>query len=481
MSDFIPYYWEGQKETPQGIHYRVRLAEHVLYAPDAEGEYGSSERKPEATMFSYSYIGGWADETSSESNEVTERPIIFAYNGGPGAASVWLHMGLLGPTVVEMEGYPDALVHPAKYNLVPNPDFLLDHYDVVLIDPVGTGWARLLDEEAASRHYSTAGDAKDFSSFICAWLKENNRENSPVYLLGESYGTIRNVALADVLPKSVDLRGIIHIGTSLNVGAHITLLVEPNVRRLGADAAVCWYHHHQSDCERDAFVKDAMDFAYGDYAHALLMGNRLSAEDRKSVLGRLSYFTGMNSKFLDEHNLRFGEVDFLLGCCPGAVISTYDARLLYRPKASEKYSENAMEGAGIIEPDMKQDAFMAAVGPTYDLALEKYIREELCAPDREMATDMMSIALGWDYRGYEKDTLMLPVDLMKDRPELRMLFINGYYDMQSTFDFVTYYLSQFDLPADRVAQAVLPSGHASYVGEGMVETLTEEVRKFIER
>lgn len=479
MNDFAPYYWEGQKQTPQGWHYRIRLAEHPLYPSDEAVDEGSSEM-PEATMFSYSYLGmGGASEGTNGEDDT--RPVIFAYNGGPGAASAWLHMGLLGPTLVELQGYPEDASHPAEYKLIPNPDFLLDRYDVVLIDPVGTGWARLLDESAASRHYSTAGDARDFADFISTWLKENHREKSPVYLLGESYGTIRNVALADVIPEHIHLQGIIHIGTSLNVGARTPLLVEPNVRRLGANAATCWYHHHQKDGDRDSFVRDAMAFAYGDYAHALLMGSRLPVESRKSVLERLSYFTGMDRGFLDEHNLRFSEVDFLLGCCPGSVVSTYDARLLYHPKVTEKYSENNMDTAGIIEPDMKQDAFMAAVGPTYDVALHEYIEQELVSPHWEMASDMMSIALRWDYQGYEKDTLTLPVELMKRRPELRMLFVNGYYDMQSTFDFVTYYLSQFDLPADRVMQVVLPAGHAAYVGEGMAERLTEEVRRFVEQ
>lgn len=461
MSEFSPYRWEAEKIAPSGLRYRVRLADHVLAGPDG---------KAEATMFSWSYLGQGGG---------SRRPVVFAYNGGPGAASAWLHMGLLGPVLAQLPEYPDGLSHPARFELTPNPDLLLDQCDIVLIDPVGTGWARLLDESTAKRHYSTAGDARDFSDFICAWLTENGRQHAPVYLLGESYGTIRNVALADVLPETVDLRGIIHVGTSLNVGARTTLLVEPNVRRLGANAAVCWYHHHQDECSREEFVAQAMDFAYGDYARALLLGNRLNEAERESVLERLSRFTGMDHDFLDKHDLRFGEVDFLLGCCPGAVVSTYDARLLYRPRQNERYSENSMESAGIIEPDMNQDAFMASVGPVYDRALAMYTANELCPPQREAAEDMLSIARRWDYRGYEKDTLTLPVELMQRRPALRMMFVNGYYDLQSTFDFVTYYLSRFDLPSDRIRQTVLPSGHASYVGTGMVEALTKEIRQFI--
>ena len=309
MSEFSPYRWEAEKIAPSGLRYRVRLADHVLTGPDG---------KAEATMFSWSYLGQGGG---------SRRPVVFAYNGGPGAASAWLHMGLLGPVLAQLPEYPDGLSHPARFELTPNPDLLLDQCDIVLIDPVGTGWARLLDESTAKRHYSTAGDARDFSDFICAWLAESGRENAPVYLLGESYGTIRNVALADVLPESVNLRGIIHVGTSLNVGARTTLLVEPNVRRLGANAAVCWYHHHQDECSREDFVAQAMDFAYGDYARALLLGNRLNEAERESVLERLSRFTGMDHDFLDKHDLRFGEVDCRLGCCPGAVVSTYEAWL----------------------------------------------------------------------------------------------------------------------------------------------------------
>lgn len=461
MKEYIPYIWEVEKVTGRGLRYQVRLAEHVLR--DENGV-------PEATMFSYSYTAAEAE---------SDRPVVFAYNGGPGAASAWLHMGLLGPVLARLPGYPDTLEQPTRFELVENPDFLLDTCDIVLIDPVGTGWAQLLEEAPAPKHYSTGGDARDFADFICAWLAQFGRTDAPVYLLGESYGTIRNVALADALPETVNVRGVIHIGTSLNVGARTQLCVEPNVRRLGANAAVCWYHHHQAECSREEFIAQAMDFSYGDYAHALLLGNRLPETERRSVAERLSYFTGLSVDFLWEKGLRFGEVDFLVRAVPGAVVSTYDARLLYRPRHGETYSENVMDSAGIIEPDMDQDAFMAAVGPVYDAALAQYISEELCPPQRSMASDMLDIGRRWDYRGYDKDTLTLPVELMARRPDLKMLFINGYYDLQSTFDFVTYYLSRFDLPAERICHAVLPSGHASYVGDGMVQAVTGQVRDFI--
>lgn len=463
MSDFRPYRWSAEKVTVDGLRYRVSLADHILR--DQRGE-------AEASMFGFSYTA-CADDS--------RRPVLFAYNGGPGAASNWLHMGLLGPKLADMPGYP-AVELPMKFTLADNTASLLDICDIVLIDPVGTGWTRLFDQSSASKHYSTEGDARDFAGFICAWLADNGRPDAPVYLLGESYGTIRNMALADVLPENVNLRGIISVGTSLNVGAKTSLPVEPNIRRLGANAASCWYHHHKAQLPLEEFVAQAMDFAYGDYAHALLLGSRLPEKEHDNVLKRLSYFTGVSEAFLQAHKLRFGEVDFLLQLCPGSVVSAYDSRLLFRPDHGEKYSGNTFSAVKILEPDMKQDLFMSAVGPVFDEAFRTYADTELCPPEgRETAADILSIERQWDFCGYGKDTLSLPVELMSRRPALRMMFVNGYYDLMSTFDFMTYYLSQYDLPAGRTECVVMPAGHASYVGSGMAAELSQKIRGFIKK
>ncbi len=462
MEVFTEYNWEEEKRMSRtGERYLVRLRDHILKGEDGQAE---------ASMFSFSYLRLPQD---------ARRPVIFAYNGGPGAASNWLHMGLLGPKLVKFPGYPE-VKNPAEFYFEENREFLLDLCDLVLIDPVGTAWANLFDQTAAQRHYSTGGDARDFTDFIIAWLSENGRQDAPVYLLGESYGTIRNVALADSLPDSVDLRGIIHIGTSLNVGAKGTLSVEPNVRRLGANAAACWYHYHREEISREDFLNEAMKFAYGDYARALLLGNRLCEKEREQVLEKLSYYSGISKDFLREHSLRFGEIDFVTRLRPGEVLSIYDSRLVFCPKAGEKYVKSTIDGADIVEPDMKQDVFMASVGPAFGAAFEQYSKAELCLPQgREEKDDKMEISRRWDYRSYEEDTLLLPVKLMERRPRLRMMFVIGYFDLSSTFDFVIYYLSQYSLPKERVATLVLPSGHAAYVGEGMAETLNRKIREFI--
>lgn len=458
MSSFAPFKWEREKKTSRGVSYLVRLEDFVL--ADHAGE-------AEAVMFSYSYIG---------LPENKEKPVVFAYNGGPGSASEWLHMGVLGPKIMEIPGYPN-VERPAKYAFKENEDFLLDCCDLVLIDPVGTGYGTLLKEEAAPKYYETQGDAVSFAKFIVNWLEKNGRKDAPVYILGESYGTIRNVVLADELPEDVNLRGIVSVGTSLNVGAKGILLVEPNVRRLGVNAAVCRYHFHP-ELDEAKFIEEAMEFAYGDYAHALLMGNRLSEEKREEVLTKLAYYSGLDRELLDEQNLRFGEQDFMLKLCPGEFVSMYDARM--KLPLERENPTTTTKNADIVEVDLNQEPFISCIGSSIGDCIEKYYDEDLARPEgRVYHDDIMSIGMNWDYRSYEKDTLMLPVDLMKERENLRILFVNGRYDLSSTFDFVTYYLSQYDLPKDRIAHEVLESGHASYIGDGNAAALSQLVREFI--
>lgn len=453
MYDFKPFQWECEKTmSASNLRYRIRLEDHVL--TDASGS-------PEATMFTFSYL---------QKKGGQDRPVLFAYNGGPGAASAWVHMGLLGPKLVDLPGYPEAAATQA-WTLRENSEFLLDACDLVLIDPAGTGWTTLLTESAAEKYYSVSGDAKVFSDLICSWLRTNGRTASPVYLLGESYGTIRNLAVADALPDWVSLQGIIHIGVSFNVGAHSQTYVEPNVRRLGANAAACWYHYHRNDgTTQEKFIRDAMDFAYTDYARALLLGNRLKETERAAVLDRLAYFTGLSADLLKKNGLRFSEQEFLLGLVPGSLISMYDSRLTHR------FSEQEDSG----RYDVTLDPFLTGVGDVYARAMQDYICKELTAPEnRDYLDQSLKISLRWDYAGYEKDTLQLPAKLMEARPELKMLFISGLYDLSSTFDFVVWYLSRYGLDPSRVQRLVLPSGHATYVGEGMAEQLNRSIRAFL--
>lgn len=448
MNAFTPFHWQADKRhLPSGQPYTVTLADYVL-----RGESGEEE----ATVFSFAYTQDGAD-----------RPVLFAYNGGPGSASAWLHMGLLGPKIADFPAYPAA----GSCKLVDNPCFLIDLCDIVLIDSPGTGWARLLDADKAGAYYSVGGDARALARFMEAWLVEHGKTGAPVYLLGESYGTIRNLALAEALPAQIDLRGIVHIGVSFNVGASGAMYVEPNVRRLGANAACAWYHKRQQTgiSQRD-FVQEALAFACDDYARALLLGSRLAPAERARVCDRLSYYSGLAPALLEAQNLRFSEADCLMHLLPGRILSMYDARL----------SQPLAPGTRAEALTLDMDAFMATVSSALDDAFTGYIAAELAAPPkRALAEDGDAIARGWDYRSYPHDTLALPAALMDARSDLRMLFVSGCYDLTSTFDFVDWYLAQYPLDPARTSRLVLPSGHAAYIGPGMAHSLGQSLRSFV--
>ena len=451
MTNFQPFRFEKEcVHGPSGIKFKTVLEDHLFYGEDGV---------PEASLFSYSYI--------SSPSGGPDRPVMFCYNGGPGASSSWVHMGLLGPKQVTFPGFPER-DSSAVYG--ENSNFLLDCCDLVMINPPGTKYS-FVDGEAKKKYFGTAGDAEAVSGFILAWLRKYGRESSPVYLLGESYGTIRSLAVADILIGKANLAGIVSIGTSFNVGSPTTMLVEPNIRRLGANAACCWYHLHRDEKPLARFVEEAMDFAYGEYAHALLMGSRLPADELEKTLEKLHYYTGLDRDLLRKGGLRFDEMTYLTKMMPGKLVSAYDSRTT-RPFEGEMTPEE-WEAAFSSEP------FVAAADGAITEGLERYTRQELSEPEGREYTDMLQIAPIWDYASLKKDTLTLPGELMERSPKLRFFFISGYYDLQSTFDFVTYFLGRYSLPMERVTFRVYESGHAAYVGGDAAGEVSEDIRAFI--
>ncbi|MGI6255041.1 MAG: S10 family serine carboxypeptidase-like protein [Acutalibacter sp.] len=453
MSTFQPFAFEKEcLHTQSGITFKTVVEDYVFYQNDDQ---------PEASIYSYSYIAQPSNDPG--------KPVMFCYNGGPGASSSWVHMGLLGPKQVTFPHHPGKENHAAEYG--ENQNFLLDCCDLVMINPPGTQYT-FVTKEAGKKYFSTAGDAEAIVEFILAWLKKYGREHAPVYLLGESYGTIRNLAVADLLMDQANLAGIVSIGTSFNVGSPTTMLVEPNVRRLGANAACCWFHLHRDEKPLVQFVQEAMDFAYGEYAHALLLGSRLPAEEMEQTLEKLHHYTGLDKELLRDGGLRFDEMTYLTKMMPGQLISAYDSRVM-RPLQGEMTEEEWNEA-------FSSEPFVAMVDGPINQALAQYTRDELAEPEnREAEFSMLQIATEWGYDTLKKDTITLPGELMERSDKLRIFFVAGYYDLQSTFDFVTYFLGRYPLPKDRVMFRVYETGHATYVGGTSAGEVSEDIRSFI--
>ncbi|MGI9260906.1 MAG: S10 family peptidase, partial [Woeseiaceae bacterium] len=278
----------------QTIEYTATAGE--TYVRDNDGE-------PKASLFTFAY-------TKRNLREDEVRPVTFIWNGGPGSASLWLHMGTFGPTRVSV---PSDAGHAGAppYPMLTATETILDVTDLVFVDPVGTGFSRPLGAHEGAEFWGLGEDAQSMAEFIRTWVTENGRWNSPRFLLGESYGTTRGAAVAKIMEGDfmMSLNGIIFVSQALdyqgstpyirdNIVAHITYL--PTM------SAAAWYHDKVSPkpASLEAFLAESRAFATDELLPALFKGNSVDAETRARVRDRLAYFTGLSPAYVERANLR---------------------------------------------------------------------------------------------------------------------------------------------------------------------------------
>src|SRR5271169_4874069 len=253
--------------------------------------------------------------TRSDVKDLTTRPVSFLYNGGPGSATMWLHLGAFGPRRAwTVDG---SFTPPAPYKLVDNGESLLDKTDLVFIDMMGTGYGHAVCKAQEKDFWGVDEDVEAFAQFIVTYLSRNDRWNSPKFLIGESYGTFRSAALGNYLQQhdSVHLNGIVLISSVLDLST-ITFPSGDDrsyVYYLPSYAAVAWYHKVLKDRPADlpAFIEEARKYAAGDYAAALFKGSELGAGEKSAVAKKLSYFTGLNEEYLSKADLRVNLSQFM--------------------------------------------------------------------------------------------------------------------------------------------------------------------------
>ena len=246
--------------------------------------------EPTGLLYSVAY-------TRSDVKDLSQRPIAFFYNGGPGSASLWLHMGAFGPRrVVTTDG---TFTPPAPYALTDNTESLVDKTDMVFIDAMGTGYSHAVGKAQAKDFYGIDEDAQAFAQFIVTYISRNDRWNSPKFLVGESYGTFRSAVLGNLLQSrySMHLNGIVLISMVLDLGS-ITFSPgddRPYVYYLPSYAAVAWYHKALKNPPADlaGFIEEARRYGGGEYASALFKGAQLTPQEKAAVAKKLSYFTGL--------------------------------------------------------------------------------------------------------------------------------------------------------------------------------------------
>ena len=427
----------------------------------------------EARVFSVAY-------TLDEAKDKAKRPLMFSFNGGPGSSSVWLHLGALGPKRVVMPD--DAEFARPPFNLADNESTWLDKTDLVFIDPVGTGWSRAAKPELNAKFHGLKGDIDSVGEFIRLYLAREGRWMSPLYLVGESYGTTRAAGLSDwLVEKGIALNGIVLVSSVLSFQ---TVQFAPGndlpyVLYLPTYAASAWYHKKLAgDLQKDlaATIKEVSAWAIGDYAKALEKGDGLSAEDRGAMLDKLARYTGLDRDYLDRAD---GRIE----------IQRFCKELLRKEKRTVGRLDSRFKGidASHVNDTPENDPSMSAIRPPYTSAFNAYARDDL-----GYRTDVPYHILGegvgrWDWGNAGRNGFPSTAEPLRDamakNPSLKVLVASGYYDLATPFFATEYTFAHMNLdPSQRpsVRFTYYESGHMMYLHGPSLRKLKADVGGFLD-
>jgi len=429
-----------------------------------------------ASMFYIAYIKDGAD--------ASKRPLTFAYNGGPGGSSVLVNIGGFGPMRVQTTDA--APTPPPPYTLESNPYSLLDKTDLVFIDAVGTGFSTLLGKATGKDFWGADPDVQSFGEFIVNYLTENNRWNSPKFVLGESYGTPRSAMLANWLQdKGVALNGVILLSSILNFNDEFWFQ-PPGSNDLSYElylpsyAAVAWYHNELPNKPADlpAFLSQVRQFALSDYANALEAGDSITPAQEATVLNKLHAYTGLSEAYLKETKLRIEPARFMkqLLRSEDRTIGRFDAR----------FEGIDFDSAGEFP---NYDPSSTALFPAFVTPFHWYLNNDLkyhSDADYEFLNDKVGNAWDWhhvvDHQKYPvPDTLPDLRDAMTRNPHLKVFSGNGYFDLATPFFKTEYELNHMGLdPAlqKNISFGHYDDGHMLYIHTPALAKLHSDLDKF---
>jgi carboxypeptidase C (cathepsin A) len=428
------------------------------------------EGKVVARMFFTAY--------TKDGENAKTRPVSFLYNGGPGAATIWLHMGSFSPKRVQLadEGFQPA----PPYRLVDNENSLLDVTDLVFVDAIDTGYSRVVGDTDNKQFHGVKGDLRSFGEFINEYLKTYARFASPKYLIGESYGTIRSAGLAQELQNrhGIELNGIVMVSSLLSFQ---TLLPSPQNDIAFASAietytATAWYHKKLAadlgDLKRA--TDSSRDFAFGEYLTALAKGNRMSAAERQAIAEKLARFTGLSVDYIERANLRIDPGRFRKELLRDRrlVVGRLDSRF------------TSIEGDAAGEQDEFDISNSALQGP-FSAMFADYVRNELkWESDLHYPTAGNVYPWKWDdsENGYMDMTDALR-SAMSHNPFLRVFVAQGYYDMATVMGGMEFNFAHVGYDktfTQRVSFAYYEAGHMMYIRPSAHKALKQDVVKFFE-
>ena len=415
--------------------------------------------------------------TRLDQTDLAARPVAFAFNGGPGSSSVWLHLGALGPRRVKMN--PDGTLPPPPFSLVDNDYSILGASDLVFIDPVATGFSRAGKDEKAEQFFGVKGDLDSVGEFIRLWTTRHNRWLSPKFLCGESYGTFRAAGLAGYLSSrdGLYLNGLIFVSGLLDWATINNQSGNdvPYPLILPAYTAAAHFHKKlppdlQSDLTKA--LAESRDFAKGEYASALQKGDSLSAGEHKKVAVELVRLTGLKQQIIEDNNLRIDEGVFRKQLLrdEGFILGAYDSRIKGRD-------------ADPASPYPDFDPSDAAVVGPFSAAMNSYVRHELKFVN-DLPYELIGKVQPWKYDAQDSypgtgDKL---ASAMNQNPYMKVLVLGGRCDLVCPIDTAHYSIDHMALDANyrtNVTYAEFDAGHMMYINLPDLQKMQTVILNFL--
>jgi carboxypeptidase C (cathepsin A) len=453
------------------IPYSVMTGTLVLREEVEVKEGSGEEARPKASIFFVAY-------TRDEPEDLASRPLTFAFNGGPGSSSVWLHLGLLGPRRVWMDEEGNA--PPPPYRLVDNEYSVLDVTDLVFIDPVSTGYSRAVPGEEPRQFHGFKKDIESVGEFIRLYTTRQGRWSSPKYLIGESYGTTRAAGLSSYLQErhGYYLNGILLVSTILNFQ---TAYFNPGNDLpyplfLPTYAATAWYHGRVSAADQadlSAFLAEAEAFAAGEFTLALQQGSSLPADRRAAVIEQLARFTGLSADYIDRADLRIN-------------IHKFVKELLRDQRRTVGRLDSRFKGIDrdAVGEVMEFDPSYTNIQGPYTATLNDYVRREL-GFENDLPYEILTERVHpweFDHSNRYVDVSESLRKAMSINPHLRVFVANGFYDLATPYFATRYTFNHLALDPSlhaNISMFYYQAGHMMYIHQPSMQKLRSDLVEFL--
>ncbi|ABF43003.1 peptidase S10, serine carboxypeptidase [Candidatus Koribacter versatilis Ellin345] len=479
--------WDMTETAPVVTHHEINVNGRALRYTATVGRLPIKDLTgtTEALMFYVAY--------TLDGQDATKRPVTFAFNGGPGSASIWLHMGALGPRRVALQ--QDGMMPPSPYHLIDNPGTPLEKTDLVLIDAIGTGFSRPADLEKGKKFWSVKGDIEAFGEFIRLYITRNERWASPLYIFGESYGTTRAAGISGYLvDRGIAFNGICLLSEVLNfetlefsksndLGYQLTL---PSYTMIAG------YHKMLAPellQNMEKTKSEVEQFANGEYAQALQAGDSLTADQRAHIVEQLAKYTGLKKDFIEQSNMRID-------------VRGFTHNLLIDQKLRVGRLDGRYTGPdpnGLMDTPF-YDPTGSATDPPFTATFNNYLRNDLgyktdmpyyvSARDMAGATEPGQRGGGpfqWEWgsaiEGYPDTATALRAAMVKD-PYLKVLVMEGDYDLATPYFAANYTMNHLDLTQQyrkNISYARYAAGHMVYLPMDGLAKMKKDYDSFLDQ